>query len=101
MARGPFHGFVDQGPYDHSWGGPGRAGAWLAHFAISVPCSLAAIAALYGVASLHRRLTAPPDGSAPMAAPLRRRIRTRTNDGGRTFPVEGPAAVARSPTGRS
>ncbi|WP_405693606.1 NUDIX hydrolase [Streptomyces sp. NBC_01185] len=62
VARGPFYGFVDQGPYDHSWGGPGKAGAWLAHFAVSVPSSLAAIAALWGVAGLQHRLTAPLRG---------------------------------------
>ncbi|MEV6309337.1 NUDIX hydrolase [Streptomyces sp. NPDC051840] len=62
VARGPFYGLVDQGPYDHSWGGPGRTGAWVAHFAVSAPVSIAAIAALYGVAGLQHRLTAPLRG---------------------------------------
>ncbi|WP_432104555.1 NUDIX domain-containing protein [Streptomyces sp. bgisy091] len=62
VARGPFYGLVDQGPYDHSWGGPGRTGAWLAHLAVAAPVSIAAIAALYGVAGLQRRLTAPLRG---------------------------------------
>ncbi|MFE5238705.1 MULTISPECIES: hypothetical protein [unclassified Streptomyces] len=59
LARGPFYGFVDRGPYDDSWGGPGKAGAWLAHFAVSVPCCLAALTALYGLVGLHDRLLAP------------------------------------------
>ncbi|MCX5411650.1 hypothetical protein [Streptomyces sp. NBC_00059] len=62
LARGPFYGFVDQGPYVDSWGGPGKAGAWLAHFAVAVPCCLAALAALYGLAGLHGRLLAPLRG---------------------------------------
>ncbi|GAA2958752.1 MULTISPECIES: NUDIX domain-containing protein [Streptomyces] len=32
VARGALYGFVGQGPYDTSWGGPSRAGAWLVHF---------------------------------------------------------------------
>ncbi|MET9595112.1 NUDIX hydrolase [Streptomyces sp. NPDC006516] len=62
LARGPFYGFVDQGPYDNSWGGPGKGGAWLAHFAVAVPCCLAATAGLHGLAGLHDRLTAPLRG---------------------------------------
>ncbi|MFD6282064.1 hypothetical protein ACFWFI_41890 [Streptomyces sp. NPDC060209] len=62
VARGAFYGLVDQGPYDHSWGGPGKAGAWLAHFAVATPCAFAAVAGLYGVARLQERLTAPLRG---------------------------------------
>ncbi|WP_406147789.1 hypothetical protein [Streptomyces sp. NBC_01012] len=62
VARGLFYGLVDQGPYDHSWGGPGRAGAWLAHFAVATPCVFAGVAALYGVARMQERLTAPLRG---------------------------------------
>lgn len=61
-VRGLFYGFVAGGPYDHAWGGPSLAGAWLTHFAVAVPCSLAALAALYGVARLHERLTEPLRG---------------------------------------
>ncbi|MGI5352306.1 hypothetical protein ACQEU8_29555 [Streptomyces sp. CA-250714] len=61
-ARGLFYGFVDSGPYDDSWGGPSKAGAWLAHFGVSLPISAAAIGLLYGLAALHRRLTAPLRG---------------------------------------
>ncbi|MGP3976909.1 hypothetical protein ACTWQF_23430 [Streptomyces sp. 8N114] len=61
-TRGLFYGFVDSGPYDDSWGGPSKAGAWLAHFGVSVPISAAAIGLLYGLAALHRRLTAPLRG---------------------------------------
>ncbi|MEK8143941.1 hypothetical protein NKH18_24370 [Streptomyces sp. M10(2022)] len=59
VARGPFYGLVDQGPYDTSWGGPGKAGAWLAHFAVALPSCLAALAALAGIALLQQRVTAP------------------------------------------
>lgn len=62
LARGPFYGFVDEGPYADSWGGPGKAGAWLAHVAVAVPCCLAALAALHGLAGLHERLLAPLRG---------------------------------------
>ncbi len=57
VARGVLYGIVDPGPYDHSWGGPGRAGAWLAHFLVGVPIMLAALGAATGLAALHRRLT--------------------------------------------
>ncbi|RCG14746.1 hypothetical protein DQ392_26985 [Streptomyces reniochalinae] len=62
VARGVLYGFVDDGPYDTSWGGPSRAGAWLAHAAVSCPIAVAATALLYGLAGLHRRVTAPLRG---------------------------------------
>jgi hypothetical protein len=62
LLRGVLYGFVDRGPYDHSWGGPSRAGAWLAHFLIGTPEALAGLAALVGLATLHQRLTAAVDG---------------------------------------
>ncbi|BCJ43257.1 hypothetical protein GCM10010168_00010 [Actinoplanes ianthinogenes] len=58
VARGLFYGWVDPGPYDTSWGGPSRGGAWLVHFLISIPIAAAGIAALIGIAALHRRWTA-------------------------------------------
>nr|WP_296073484.1 hypothetical protein [uncultured Actinoplanes sp.] len=63
LLRGVLYGLVDRGPYDHSWGGPGRAGAWLAHFLVGVPMSLAGLAALVGIAALHQRLTGSLDGA--------------------------------------
>ncbi|MEW2222872.1 hypothetical protein AB0939_26810 [Streptomyces sp. NPDC006990] len=62
IARGLFYGFVDSGPYDDSWGGPSKTGAWLAHFGVSVPICVAAVGLLYGLAALHRRMTAPLRG---------------------------------------
>ncbi|WP_399886418.1 hypothetical protein ACGH7X_18275 [Streptomyces sp. BBFR51] len=62
VARGALYGFVDHGPYDTSWGGPSRAGAWLAHFAVATPAGCAALAAMYGTAALQRRTTAPLRG---------------------------------------
>ena len=58
VARGVLYGLVDHGPYDHSWGGPSRGGAWLAHFLVATPFALAGLAALVGIARLHRRCTA-------------------------------------------
>lgn len=62
VFRGVFYGLVDRGPYDHSWGGPSRAGAWLVHFLVGVPISLAGLAALVGIAAVHQRLTRSLDG---------------------------------------
>jgi hypothetical protein len=62
LLRGVLYGFVDRGPYDHSWGGPSRAGAWVAHLLIGTPEALAGLAALAGIAALHQRLTAALDG---------------------------------------
>lgn len=59
LTRGVFYGLVDQGPYDDSWGGPSLAGAWLAHFAASLPVDVLAVALLDVLARLHRHLTAP------------------------------------------
>jgi hypothetical protein len=58
LARGVLYGVVDPGPYDTSWGGPTRAGAWLTHFAVGLPMALAALALLWSVAHLHERLGA-------------------------------------------
>ena len=58
VARGILYGWVDRGPYDTSWGGPGRGGAWAVHFLVGVPIAAAGIAALVGIAALHRRWTA-------------------------------------------
>ncbi|MBU6531721.1 NUDIX hydrolase [Streptomyces mayonensis] len=62
LARGALYGLVDRGPYDASWGGPSRAGAWLAHFAAAVPAGCAALGALHGITALHHRVTAPLRG---------------------------------------
>ncbi|WP_330237070.1 hypothetical protein [Streptomyces sp. NBC_00566] len=58
VARGVLYGLVDHGPYDHSWGGPTRGGAWLAHFAVGLPVAVGGLALLWCVASLHDRLGA-------------------------------------------
>lgn len=57
IARGALYGLVDSGPYDDAWGGPTLAGAWLTHFAISVPIAIAAVVVMAGIAGLHRRLS--------------------------------------------
>ncbi|MFB9239795.1 hypothetical protein ACFFWC_30440 [Plantactinospora siamensis] len=62
VARGMLYGIVDHGPYDTSWGGPSRGGAWLAHFLVGIPIALAALAGAAGLAALHRRLTGWLDG---------------------------------------
>src|SRR5918993_1700321 len=53
VLRGALYGLVDHGPYDDSWGGPTRAGAWLAHAAVAVPLAVAALVALAALAGLH------------------------------------------------
>ena len=54
IARGVFYGFVDPGPYDTSWGGPTLAGAWTAHFLISLPFIAIGVLALIGLVRLRR-----------------------------------------------
>ncbi|MFD7918759.1 hypothetical protein ACFV3R_06000 [Streptomyces sp. NPDC059740] len=63
VARGLLYGWVDRGPYDTSWGGPTRTGAWLTHFAVSLPFGAADVALLHLLAALQRRLTAPLRGA--------------------------------------
>lgn len=62
IARGVLYGLVDPGPYDTSWGGPTRAGAWLAHFLVGVPFAVAGLFALAGLAGLHGRWVRLIDG---------------------------------------
>jgi hypothetical protein len=65
VLRGVLYGLVDPGPYDHSWGGPTRGGAWLAHFLVGLPMAAAGLAALIGIAAVHQRLTRSFDGERP------------------------------------
>jgi hypothetical protein len=65
VFRGVFYGLVDHGPYDSSWGGPTRAGAWVAHFLIGLPMAAAALLLLAGIATLHGRLTTMLTGRRP------------------------------------
>ncbi|MEU7869223.1 hypothetical protein [Dactylosporangium sp. NPDC049140] len=62
VLRGVLYGIVDRGPYDNSWGGPSRAGAWFVHFLVGIPILLAGLGALAGIAALHRRLSVALDG---------------------------------------
>ncbi|MEU7612695.1 hypothetical protein [Micromonospora sp. NPDC049204] len=62
VLRGVLYGLVVSGPYDDAWGGPTRAGAWLAHFLIGLPIAAAGLAALIGIAAVHQRLTRRLDG---------------------------------------
>lgn len=59
VARGVLYGLVDHGPYNHSWGGPSMAGAWAAHFAISLPFAALGLVVLAALDALHRQITAP------------------------------------------
>jgi hypothetical protein len=57
VVRGPFWGLVDHGPVQPStWGGPSRAGAWLAHGLIALPCVAAFLFVLRGIAALQTLL---------------------------------------------
>jgi hypothetical protein len=62
VARGVLYGIVVDGPYDTSWGGPTRAGAWAAHFLVGVPLAGLALFALSGLAGLHGRWSRLIDG---------------------------------------
>ncbi|WP_430498476.1 hypothetical protein ACQRWP_26175 [Micromonospora trifolii] len=62
VLRGVLYGLVESGPYVGAWGGPTRAGAWLAHFLIGLPMAAAGLAALIGIAAVHQRLTRRLDG---------------------------------------
>ncbi|WP_199509921.1 hypothetical protein [Nucisporomicrobium flavum] len=57
VLRGMFYGFVDPGPYDHSWGGPSKGGAWAMHFLISLLLSPTGFLMLAGLAAVQDRLT--------------------------------------------
>jgi hypothetical protein len=57
VRRGLLYGMFDRGPYDTSWGGPSRAGAWFAHFLVGLPFTALGLVALAGIAALHQRLT--------------------------------------------
>jgi hypothetical protein len=57
VVRGPFWGFVEHGPVQPgTWGGPSRAGAWLAHGLIALPCVLVFLLVLRGIAALQTLL---------------------------------------------
>ncbi|BCY15298.1 hypothetical protein [Actinoplanes sp. L3-i22] len=56
--RGLGYGWVDPGPYDTAWGGPGLAGAWTAHAVIGAALAVAGLFMMAGLAALHRRWTA-------------------------------------------
>ncbi|TDO55152.1 hypothetical protein EV651_115116 [Kribbella sp. VKM Ac-2571] len=57
VVRGPFWGLVEHGPVQPgTWGGPTRAGAWVAHGLIAVPCIVVFLFALRGIAALQMRL---------------------------------------------
>ncbi|MEO3817170.1 hypothetical protein [Plantactinospora sp. B24E8] len=62
VLRGMLYGLVVPGPYDHAWGGPTLAGAWVVHFLVGIPTSAAGLALLLAIAALHQRLTAALDG---------------------------------------
>ncbi|MFI7544943.1 hypothetical protein [Actinoplanes sp. NPDC049599] len=65
VVRGVCYGLVDPGPYDHSWGGPSRAGAWAAHFLIGLPIAVVALLLLAGLAAVHDRLSGLLAGRRP------------------------------------
>ncbi|WP_433218169.1 hypothetical protein ACQP00_11735 [Dactylosporangium sp. CS-047395] len=62
VLRGVLYGVVDPGPYDHSWGGPSRAGAWAVHFLVGIPVLGVGLGGLWGLRALHRRLRAARNG---------------------------------------
>lgn len=58
VVRGPFYGFVDDGPYGPgTWGGPSKAGAWGVHAAVAVPVIVLLPFVLRGVGLLQAALS--------------------------------------------
>lgn len=57
VLRGLFYGLVDDGPYDNSWGGPTRGGAWAMHALVALPLFAAVALGVRGLAALHIRVT--------------------------------------------
>ncbi|MEU4291177.1 hypothetical protein AB0E63_23375 [Kribbella sp. NPDC026596] len=65
VVRGPFYGFVEDGPFGPgTWGGPTKAGAWAVHAAVAVPAIVVFLLALRGIAGLQARLVRGLDGTA-------------------------------------
>jgi hypothetical protein len=57
VVRGPFWGLVEHGPVQPgTWGGPSRAGAWVAHGLIALPCVVVFLLVLRGIAELQTLL---------------------------------------------
>ena len=57
VVRGPFYGFVEDGPFGPgTWGGPTKAGAWAVHAAVSLPAIVVFLLALRGIAWLQAAL---------------------------------------------
>jgi hypothetical protein len=57
IARGPFYGLVEHGPYGPgTWGGPTRAGAWAVHAAVAIPIIVLIPLVLRGIGLLHGAL---------------------------------------------
>lgn len=54
VVRGPFYGFVENGPFGpETWGGPTKAGAWAVHAAIAIPIIVVIPFLLRGLALLQ------------------------------------------------
>ncbi|MEU2236776.1 hypothetical protein [Streptomyces vietnamensis] len=70
VLRGVLYGLVDQGPYDHSWGGPSLAGAWVVHFLVALPFAAAGLGALWLLGGLHARLAGGMWGRRVGAGPV-------------------------------
>jgi len=65
VVRGPFYGFVEQGPYGPgTWGGPTKAGAWAVHAAIALPLIPLIASVLRIIALLHAATVRHLYGSA-------------------------------------
>ncbi|MGW8761066.1 hypothetical protein ACWGN5_01060 [Streptomyces sp. NPDC055815] len=70
VLRGVLYGLVDQGPYDHSWGGPTMAGAWITHFLVALPFAAAGLGALWLLDRLRSRLAGQLWGRRVGAGPV-------------------------------
>jgi hypothetical protein len=66
VIRGPFFGLVEQEPLGpETWGGPTLTGAWVVHAALALPVIVLIPLALWGIRSLHARMTRALYGEPP------------------------------------
>jgi hypothetical protein len=72
VVRGPFYGFVEDGPFGPgTWGGPTKVGAWAVHAAVAVPLIVLLPLVLRGVGLLQAALIRRHYGSkvSPLVLP--------------------------------
>ncbi|MEU6481089.1 hypothetical protein ABZ858_30310 [Streptomyces sp. NPDC047017] len=70
LINATLYPLVDAHDYQHSWGGPTLAGAWLAHIAVALPCELAALGILRGLTAADQASKPTPSRQRPWWPPV-------------------------------